>query len=95
MHITTAPHPTEWLKQERAHAQWLLRTTYAEAYDKHRKTWDIDRHADDPDFQEELREEREGLRLLKEFWGQNHDSDNPVLPNKEDLRLMVIGSESL
>lgn len=88
-------HSTTWLKQERAHAQYLLRESYAKAYDKHRKTWDIDHYADDPDFQKELREEREGLRLLKDYWRMFQDSDNPVPPTAEEMRLMVIGSESI
>ncbi len=90
------PSHRDWYRWEVQSALWDLSERYRSAYDRHRKTWDIERHAQhDPDFAQELTDEREGIRLLAAYWRSEHDSISPRETTEEERRLMYIGGQTL
>ena len=90
------PSHRDWYRWEVQSALWDLSERYRSAYDRHRKTWDLDWYAENaPEDLQELTDEREGLRLLWTYWRSEHDSISPRETTEDERRLMYIGGQSL
>lgn len=92
----SVPSHTTWREWEMAYAVELLLEHYRKAYNKHVQLWDIERHVDsDPEYAQELQDERDGLKLLVSYWaGENWDPTTRQT-TEEQRRLMRIGGESI
>lgn len=91
----TPSHDT-WHRWEVQNALWNLHEYYRSAYDRHRKTWDLDWYAENaPEELHGLTEERQGLRLLVQYWRSEHDAISPRRTTDEERRLMFLATQSI
>jgi len=83
--------PSNWVDFQLDWAIDLLIADYVRHMESHQRTWNIDNYADDPEFAEELRREREAFREVIKFWEGNRS--NTKLPTPEQLELFEVLSD--